>query len=291
MQALQNGEVDIIAPQATADTVTALEALDGVTVDSGRRAVLRPHRPDFSRRRLRGPERPRGVPQDVPRQEIVDKIIKPLDPEAELLNSQLFVPGRPRYDDSVAEQRLGRYAEVDIEGAKALLAGAHARRPHHVQHEQPQPRRGVRADPGVGHRGRLQDRGRAAREDWGAHLGTASTTPSSSAGSRRVSARHLPQIFTTRGGTNFNQLREPEVDALWTRSSTTDTEGQATSSCSRSTQSCSPTPTACRFPGPGRGRAQRPHRGHDLHGEPDRCVLELLGVDASADVRFAPSTG
>ena len=44
----------------------------------------------------------------IPRQEIVDKLIKPLQEDAEVRNSQIFLPGADGYDESVAEQRFGR---------------------------------------------------------------------------------------------------------------------------------------------------------------------------------------
>ncbi len=58
----------------------------------------------------------------VPRQEILDKLIKPIAGEGALLrSSQIFVPGAEGYDDSVANNGSEAFAEVDIEGAKALL--------------------------------------------------------------------------------------------------------------------------------------------------------------------------
>jgi peptide/nickel transport system substrate-binding protein len=59
----------------------------------------------------------------VPRQEILDKLIKPIvGDDALLRSSQIFVPGAEGYDESVANNGSDAFAEVDIEGAKALLA-------------------------------------------------------------------------------------------------------------------------------------------------------------------------
>lgn len=60
----------------------------------------------------------------IPREEIVDKLIVPLQPDAEVRNSQVFLPGAEGDDDSVANNGSAAYADVDIEGAKALLAQA-----------------------------------------------------------------------------------------------------------------------------------------------------------------------
>src|SRR5690606_39170068 len=48
----------------------------------------------------------------VPRQEIVDRLIKPIDPEAEVRNSFVVDPGTPWYDDMVAQNGSADYAET-----------------------------------------------------------------------------------------------------------------------------------------------------------------------------------
>ena len=45
----------------------------------------------------------------VPRQDIVDKIIKPLDHEGAPLDSQLFVPDQAGYDDSAKNNGSSAY--------------------------------------------------------------------------------------------------------------------------------------------------------------------------------------
>src|SRR5690606_34966293 len=61
----------------------------------------------------------------IPRQQIVDTLIKPIIGEDALVrDSFVFVPGAEGYDDSVANNGSAAYEEVDIEGATALLAEA-----------------------------------------------------------------------------------------------------------------------------------------------------------------------
>src|SRR5690606_19051087 len=60
----------------------------------------------------------------IPRQEIVDKLIKPLNPNAVTRDSILQIPGSPSYDPIIEANGSADFAEVDIEGAKALLAEA-----------------------------------------------------------------------------------------------------------------------------------------------------------------------
>jgi peptide/nickel transport system substrate-binding protein len=83
VQALKNGEADIIAPQASADTLEQLKALEsqGVTVEQGNQLSY-----DHIDLNYSGPLADKNVREafikTVPRKDIVDKIIKKLDPEA-----------------------------------------------------------------------------------------------------------------------------------------------------------------------------------------------------------------
>ncbi|WP_242682010.1 ABC transporter family substrate-binding protein [Herbiconiux sp. SYSU D00978] len=127
--ALENGEVDIISPQATTDVVEGLEGIDGIEIITGLEGTY--EHVDLQFQNSRNP----GVFEDIrvrqaflktiPRQEIVDTLIKPIIGEDAIVrNSQIFVPGAEGYDESVENNGSSEYAEVDIEGAKALLAEA-----------------------------------------------------------------------------------------------------------------------------------------------------------------------
>lgn len=123
--ALQNGDVDIIQPQATPDVRAALEGTEGITVNYGEGATYEHVDLQFDQSKNPGVfstlEARQSFLLTVPRQEIVDRLIKPLNPEATVRNSAVFVPGAPGYDESVEESGiLDMYAEVDIEQATAL---------------------------------------------------------------------------------------------------------------------------------------------------------------------------
>ncbi|MFE7844481.1 ABC transporter family substrate-binding protein [Microbacterium sp. NPDC057407] len=128
VQALENGEVDIIQPQATADITAALEDIEGITVDTSLGGTY--EHVDLQFDNGKNPENIFSNPQVreafmkvIPRQEIVDTLIKPIiGDDAILRDSQLFVPGAEGYDEAAAANTSADYAEVDIEGAKALLA-------------------------------------------------------------------------------------------------------------------------------------------------------------------------
>lgn len=127
-QALENGEVDIISPQSTADFKAAVDAIDGATVLTGAEGTY--EHLDLQFENGKNPENIFANPtvreaflKTVPRQEILDKLIKPIVGEDAILrSSQLFVPGAEGYDETVANNTSENFAEVDIEGAKALLA-------------------------------------------------------------------------------------------------------------------------------------------------------------------------
>ncbi|WP_104165792.1 ABC transporter family substrate-binding protein [Arthrobacter sp. SX1312] len=128
VQALQNGDVDVIDPSSpTVDTKAALEQIgETVTVDTGTSLT-------FSHIDL--DQRPGAVFEDLkvrqafnactPRADMVDKFVTPIDPEGTVMNLREYQPGQPDYDTVLdgAPAAQGDGA-ADIEGAKALLAEA-----------------------------------------------------------------------------------------------------------------------------------------------------------------------
>ena len=135
VQAVENGEVDFTQPQATSDVLSAAEDLDGVKVDTGDDATY--EHVDFTFDN-KGPFDPAANGDDedkarkvrqaflktVPRQDIVDKIIKPLNPDAKTRDSFNQVPGSPMYDAIVKGNGMEALKDVDVDGAKKLLKEA-----------------------------------------------------------------------------------------------------------------------------------------------------------------------
>ena len=129
IQALQNGEVNAVAPQASIDTVSQLEALSGVVTET---------QPDQSYDHLDLNVKEGSPFADVnvrkaflltvPRQDIVDKLIKPMDANAEVLNSQLYVASdAENYAKTVESNNSSEYPSDDMDAniakAKELLGG------------------------------------------------------------------------------------------------------------------------------------------------------------------------
>lgn len=136
VQALENGDIDLISPQATADILTSLEKLgDDYTVITGEEGTYEHVDLAFDNG---GPFDPATYGGDeetalkvrqaflklIPRQEIVDKLVTPLNPDAQIRNSYTVIPGSPMYDPIVEANGMSAYDEVDVEGAKALLEEA-----------------------------------------------------------------------------------------------------------------------------------------------------------------------
>jgi peptide/nickel transport system substrate-binding protein len=128
VQALENGEVDMIQPQSTADVLSALEGMSGVVVENVAESTYEHVDLNVGNSRTEGiwddPMVREAFLKTIPRQRIVDDLIKPLNPEAEVLNSQLLLSDFEGYDQMAAENGSDAYTDVDIEGAQQLLADA-----------------------------------------------------------------------------------------------------------------------------------------------------------------------
>ena len=137
VQALANGEVDLINPQPTADVLGAVQKLSGQGIEAQTGDGGTYEHVDLAQNN-KGPFDPAmyGGDKDkalkvrqaflktIPRQEILTKLVKPLNPNAEVRDSFNQVPGSPDYADTVAQNGSADWKNVDIEGAKKLLADA-----------------------------------------------------------------------------------------------------------------------------------------------------------------------
>lgn len=224
VQALENGEVDIIQPQATADITTALENIDGITVNTGVGGTY--EHVDLQFDQGRNPENIFSNPQvreafmkTIPRQEIVDTLIKPIiGDDAILRDSQLFVPGAEGYDESAANNGSADYAEVDIEGARQLLEESGVTNTEVcILYASNNPRR-------VNEFALIQQSANEAgfkvtdcgSEDWGGLLGTPGAYDASLFGWQSTSlgvTNSLP-TFVTGGINNLNYYSNERVDEI-----------------------------------------------------------------------------
>lgn len=125
VQALQNGDINIIEPQATVDTVQQIEALgDAFTLDTGDTMTF--EHLDYNMAEGSpfaegegGLAAREAFAHCVPRQQIVDNLITPIYDEAVVLDSREVFPFEENYEDHVGAIYDGRYDELDLETAQA----------------------------------------------------------------------------------------------------------------------------------------------------------------------------
>lgn len=122
LQALNNEDVNVIEPQATQDTLDQLEAMDGVTVQEGSTLIwehldMNQGGSSIFAEDQGGLALREAFAYCVPRQDIVDRLIKPLNEDAEVMNAREYFPTDEEYEQVVEASYDGRYDEVDIDKA------------------------------------------------------------------------------------------------------------------------------------------------------------------------------
>ncbi|WP_369797970.1 ABC transporter family substrate-binding protein [Cryobacterium sp. MLB-32] len=214
--ALQNGEVDIINPQASADTLTALKN-SGADVLTGDQLSYDHLDLNFGSAVFADLSVRQAFLKTIPRQQILDSIVTPVNPDGEVLNSQLWVPANAPYADSVKNNGSSAYADVDIEGAKTLLAGAtptirilyNTNNPNRVDEFQAIQESAAKAG------FKIAD---AGSPDWSKLLPGGDYDASLFGWiSPGAGTSGLPQIFSSQGGGNYNNYTGTNADALKTQ--------------------------------------------------------------------------
>ncbi|WP_043641974.1 ABC transporter family substrate-binding protein [Nocardioides alkalitolerans] len=241
VQQLENGEVDLMGPQATTDIVDALGGIDGVELETGVEGTYEHLDLVFNNG---GPFDPATYGGDeatalavrqafltaLPRQDIIDRLIAPLQDGAEVRDSQLITPGAPGYDEIIADNGSDQYSESDPAAAQAILAEAgvtapidvrtmfaadNVRRDNIFNIIQP-----VLAEAGFN----LVD---ARNADWGSKLGDG-TYDAVYFGwqSTSTAVTESQATFGTGGLNNLNGFSDPEVDALFDQLAVTTDEDE-----------------------------------------------------------------
>jgi peptide/nickel transport system substrate-binding protein len=122
-QALANGEIQIAEPQPNPDVVQQLEGLgDQVTVLQGDEYTYEHLDFNFAGA-FKDADMRKAFALCVPRQLIVDNLIKPVNANAQLMNSRYAFPFNAEYKDVVSASYDGAYDEVDVAQAKQILDG------------------------------------------------------------------------------------------------------------------------------------------------------------------------
>lgn len=120
-QALQNGEIQAMDPQPSTDLLAQLEAI-GDSIDSEATDQYTYEHFDFNfQGEFANPVLRQAFALCLPRQTIIDNLILPLNPEAQVLNSRYSFPFEADYEE-ISEAVYDGQAEQDVEAAAALLA-------------------------------------------------------------------------------------------------------------------------------------------------------------------------
>jgi peptide/nickel transport system substrate-binding protein len=129
VQALQNGDINVIEPQATVDTVTQLEGMsDTIGILKGDEMTW--EHLDFNHGTGVFSDGEGGLAAReafalcVPREQIVQNLIQPINPDAQVMNLREKFPFQEDYQEVLDAAYDGRFDTVDVEGAKAKLEEA-----------------------------------------------------------------------------------------------------------------------------------------------------------------------
>ena len=215
VDALRNGQADIISPQPSAETDSLLAGLagQGHTVDrysqSGYDHLDLNFSGTFADEDVR-----KAFLKAVPRQAIVDAVVGDLLPDAKPLDSHVFLPGQPKYEDTVKNNGSGDYSEIDIDGAKTLLDGQTPTIRILYNRDNPNRARAFALirDSAALAGFQVVDAGQG-NADWAKALGGGGYDAALLGWiGTGVGVSRVPQIFRTGAGSNFNGFSDGDAD-------------------------------------------------------------------------------
>jgi peptide/nickel transport system substrate-binding protein len=224
VQALQNGEIDEFDPSnATKDMLDQLDALgDAVTVESGESLTFSHVDLDSSATGVFHDLRVRqAFAKCIPREELVDKFARPVFPDAQVLKLHEILPAQAEYADAVKQvPSANLYDDVDIEGAKALLAEAGVATPLTVRFTFSE-QSSLRADQVALIKASCDQAGFDVQAkpdpDVFTSLASAPGTWDAAvfgwAGSGLIASGQ--SIYVSTGNQNYGKYNNPEVDRIW----------------------------------------------------------------------------
>ncbi|MDE0572598.1 ABC transporter substrate-binding protein [Demequina sp. B12] len=234
VQALQNGDLNVIEPQATIDTLDQLAAIgDAVTVGTFDTLIWEHLDFNFGEGGSLADslELREAFALCVPRQLIVDNLIAPVNPEAQIMNAREVFPFEADYDTIVSAAYDGRYDTVDIEAAAAKIEEAGVDTPVQVRigYNTPNPRRtdvAALIKDSCDQAGfEIVDSG--SSEFFSADLPSGNFDVAMYAWSGSGQIASGQNIYASDGAQNYTAYANDTVDAAWdTLTATLDTEAQ-----------------------------------------------------------------
>ncbi|GAB3990008.1 ABC transporter family substrate-binding protein [Nocardioides marmoraquaticus] len=231
VQALQNGEIDMMAPQATVDLLQAAQQVENADIQTGDDGTY--EHIDLVQNNG-GPFTPEAYGGDaekanqvrkafllaIPRQQIVERLIQPINPDAVVRDSFNITTGLAGYDEMIAENGSEEFAEPDPQAAQQLLQQAGVDTPIDVRFlfDPTNARRVSEFEllkPALAEAGfNLID---SSDPNWGELLAQSDTYDASLFGwqSTTLAVSASAENFVTGGQNNFTGYSNEEVDALY----------------------------------------------------------------------------
>jgi peptide/nickel transport system substrate-binding protein len=226
VQALANKEVQLIWPQPDADLIAQLDQLgDAVEYNVLDQYSYEHYDINFANELFQDEAVRQAFALCVPRQEIIDTLIKPVNEAAELQNSVYFYPFEEAYQDN-----MGDLAQQDIAKAKSTLEAAGwtlgsdgiyekdgKKLEFKLARRDPQPRRQSTNELTIN---ACKEAGFNLSEDaipqaeFGARLGAGQWDVILFGWIGSPTKLSAKSIFVTDGGQNSGKYSNPEVDAL-----------------------------------------------------------------------------
>lgn len=120
-QALENLEINIMRPQPTVDLINQLDGLAGVQYEVYDEYTYEHLDFNFDSSPFEDYDLREAFANCVPRQLIVDNLIKPIQPEAETMDVRNISPFDPGYAEAVAASDGDQWSEVDLDRSSELL--------------------------------------------------------------------------------------------------------------------------------------------------------------------------
>ncbi|MGC5617203.1 ABC transporter family substrate-binding protein [Georgenia sp. Z1491] len=233
VDAMENQEIAVVSPQPTSDLLTRVEGLGEPYTFSQEDTATYEH-VDLAQNN-EGPFDPATYGGDeetarnvreaflrvIPRQDILDQLVIPLNPDAQIRNSQTQVPGSPNYDAIVEANGMTSYDEPDVELATQLLEEAGVETPIEVRfmYDTANTRRSntFQLLASAYEESGLFTLVDAGSTDWGSLLSDTNVYDAALFGwqSTSTGATNAQASFYTDGINNFYGYSNPEVDALW----------------------------------------------------------------------------
>ena len=119
LDALRNGEADLIVPDTTADLVNHIRQLPGVRSQAGPTLAFEQLTFNLDHPILADLAVRRAIATAIHTEQLVDRLLRPVNPNAQPLGNRIWLNGQQSYQD-----HSGGYGKGDTQAAKRLLEQA-----------------------------------------------------------------------------------------------------------------------------------------------------------------------